>query len=71
MSTIATLHNMKIHDVGRQPGFENVIAHSPITGEEYSAVPGNYWHMADDESLRDETGEPMILVRRNHGFTEV
>ena len=55
---IATVANMrKVQDTG-------AIAYSPTTGEEYSANPADYWDMNDDTSLKDETGEPMILVRR-------
>jgi hypothetical protein len=38
------------------------IAYSPNTGDEDSASSGDYWHLSDDEPLRDSEGEPMILV---------
>ena len=41
----------------RQP-----FTYSPNTDERYSATPGDYWNMPEDEPLRDEDGEPMILV---------
>lgn len=71
MSTQATLRNMRIHDAGRVPGHENVIAYSLLTGEEYSATPGDYWHLSQDEPLLDSEGEPMILVTRRRIFEEV
>ena len=41
----------------RQP-----FAYSPVTDERYSASPGDYWDMPDNEPLRDSEGNPMILV---------
>jgi len=56
---IATVANMrKVQD---QSG---VFVWSLSTGEEYSADPGDYWNAAEDYTLKDEIGEPMILVRR-------
>lgn len=55
----ATIANMKA--VQDDPG---VFAYSPFTMEEYSATPGDYWMMADDEYLRDSDGNAMVLARR-------
>ena len=43
--------------LARQP-----FAYSPVTDERYSATPGDYWHMEDDDVLRDSEDNPMILV---------
>jgi hypothetical protein len=68
--TLATPENMKKYEAANQPRpYKDgtlmprpAIAYSPDTGEQYSATSGDYWHMKDDEPLRDENGEPMILV---------
>lgn len=55
---IASLANMRDHYR------DGIMAWSPDTGEEYSANPGDYFLMADDDVLRDEHGEPMLLAYR-------
>jgi hypothetical protein len=55
----ATVSNMRKFEDRR-----DVFAYSPVTHEEYSATPGDYWTMPDDEPLLDQDGVPMILVRR-------
>jgi hypothetical protein len=61
----ATLANMRKHYT------EGVIAWSPTTGEEYSADPGDYFMLGDDDMLKDDGGEPMLLVHRVECMVEV
>ena len=62
---IASMRNMRaLHGPG-------VVAWSPITGEEYSADPGDYWWADDGWTQLDAEGEPMILVRRRSEMAEV
>jgi hypothetical protein len=58
----ATLANMRKHY--RPLPAVQIFAWSPSTDEEYSAHPGDYFMMADDDVLRDSDGEPMILAYR-------
>lgn len=51
--------------------YENCLAWSPRTGEEYSATPGDYFYLSEQEPLRDGLGLPMLLVRRRTGFVSV
>lgn len=37
-------------------------AYSFETGERYSATPGDYFMLRDDEPLLDSEAEPMVLV---------
>lgn len=53
---IATIENMREHYA---PG---VFAYSPLTGESYSANPGDYFWLPEDTPLTDFLGEPMDLV---------
>jgi hypothetical protein len=46
------------------------VAYSPHTGEEYSASPGDYWQHPPEEPLRDEVGEPMLLVVATSGYVD-
>jgi hypothetical protein len=56
----ATLRNMRAH---YRPG---IIAASPLTGEEASARPGDYFWLADmpDTPLIDRDGQPMLLAEK-------
>jgi hypothetical protein len=67
--TLATVENMRKAE-SIAPGLR-VIAFSPLTGEEYSATPGDYWNHPADEPLRDSEGEPMILVNRRVSYVDV
>jgi hypothetical protein len=40
-----------------------IIAWSPVTDEQCSADPRDYWHLSEDDHLVDEAGEPMVLMR--------
>lgn len=80
--TLATLDNMKAlkaANPGRtipQPDGSTVhieprlpVAFSPLTGEQYSADPGDYWGRTKDTPLYDSEGEPMLLVySRTHYY---
>lgn len=37
---------------------------SATTGEQYSADPGDYWFLMDDQTVTDSNGEPMVLAIR-------
>lgn len=39
-----------------------VVAFSPLTGEEVSANPEDYFYLSPGDVLTDDEGEPMILV---------
>lgn len=54
----ATVANMRQHS-----GVPGLIAYSPVTGEECSANPGDYWHLPEDEPLIDSNGAAMVLAR--------
>ena len=56
-SKIATVANMRA--VQDKPG---VFAFSPATFERYSATPGDYFWMPENEPLTDSEGEPMLLA---------
>jgi len=64
----ATFANMHEH---YSPG---VLAFSPLTGEEYSANPRDYFMWSGDDEdtpLVDSAGEPMLLVRKVTTFEPV
>jgi hypothetical protein len=63
---LATIENMQ-----RTKGVAGVLAWSPTTGEEYSADPGDYWNAPAGWTIRDEDGEPMVLVVRREEFVAV
>jgi hypothetical protein len=48
-----------------------LIAYSPRTFEQYSATPGDYWHMPEDEAIVDRTGAPMVLAYTHEKVTIV
>lgn len=54
----ATLANMRRCEAA---GIK-AVAFSPDTYEQYSATPGDYWDMPDDQALQDAEGQDMILV---------
>jgi hypothetical protein len=67
--TIASIGNMRAKAIAAKPEeVGTLIAFSPLTGEEYSANPGDYWDMQDKEVLLDSEGEPMILGRQVTNF---
>lgn len=59
MTTIANLANMR---TAREMG-SGVQAVSETTDEVYSANPDDYFWMGPDDTLTDDIGENMILVR--------
>lgn len=69
--TLATPANMRrfrelhpgrvVPNGGRVEG-RRCFAFSPLTGEQYSAEPGDYWTHGDSEPLCDRDGGPMILA---------
>lgn len=63
---LATVENMR--KVERVPG---VMAFSPVTREEASATPGDYFMLGEQEPLLDGFQEPMILVRKITVYAEV
>lgn len=65
MSIIATPANMKRYYA------DGVFAWSPNTREEYSATPGDYWHVPEDDPIRDANGDPMVLVVRETRIIEL
>jgi len=72
MTTLATPENMaRVYKPSRTVETDNgtvnieapkAIAYSPVTHEEYSGHPGDYWDKPSDKPLVDSEGEPMILV---------
>jgi hypothetical protein len=60
-ATVANMH--------RAP--EGTVAISPVTGEEYSATPGDYWDAPLNYCLTDSDGNEMILVREVHDYVDV
>lgn len=61
---LATPRNMEIARVNADepicaPG---LFAYSIITGERYSASPGDYWSLPQDKPLLDAGGNPMVLA---------
>jgi hypothetical protein len=69
---LATPANMrKLRHIDYRAPAAVVFAYSPRTYERYSATPGDYWHMADDEPLLDENGEPMVLAFEHTTITIV
>ena len=61
----ATLRNMTEHASG------SAFAWSPITGEEYSATPGDYFTMGPNDVLRDSNGDVMYLATRHTSISPV
>ena len=63
---LATIENMRAYYRTGSPSepAPNVFAYSPITGEEYSANPADYWNVPPGWTMKDADGEPMILVTR-------
>ena len=66
---LATIENMRAHP--RAPGTTGLTAWSPVTDEEYSADPSDYWSVPDGWTMRDVNGEPMILGSFGTTFTPV
>jgi hypothetical protein len=55
---LATVHNMREFQ-SQAP----LAAWSPITGEQCSADPGDYWYLDESDPIVDKAGEPMVLMR--------
>lgn len=74
MTTYATLENMRAFEQANPPrkvdtpnGPATVLgrtcfAWSPFTDERFSATPGDYWNMSEEECLLDSEGNQMVLV---------
>lgn len=60
-AAVASVANMRKYQ-GLPGG--TIIAWSSLTGEAYSAHPGDYWSFPDDYTLTDSEGFEMVLVRR-------
>jgi hypothetical protein len=58
---LATMANMQAYAGSHDRA---VFAYSPLTGEEYSADPADYFNARADWTMTDAEGEPMILARR-------
>lgn len=58
----ATLANMKALSTTMRGYACSVFAYNEWTGEQYSANPGDYWFLADDDCLTDSEGFEMILA---------
>lgn len=63
---LATRRNMRA-----VAGRTDVFCWSPRTHEEYSATPGDYFLLGDDEPLLDDDNQPMILARRVTAIVEL
>jgi hypothetical protein len=63
----ATLRNMRTH---YRPG---VLAYSPLTGEEASACPDDYFWLADvpNSPLMDSDEQPMLLAEKTGAGIEL
>ncbi len=62
MVKVASLKNMQQHYT------DGVFALSPVTGEQYSADPRDYFAVPTNWIMRDSNDEPMILARRVADF---
>lgn len=58
--TLATPRNMKRTKDGHRN--RGVVALDTETGETFSASPGDYWTIPDDEPLRGAGDTPLVLV---------
>lgn len=64
--TLATVANMRKYHL---PG---VFAYDPLSGEEYSADPNDYWDARHlDIPLTSSEGNPMYLVRKVTEYRDV
>lgn len=54
----ATVHNMRL--VSDRPG---VFAYDPDTGDRWSATPGDYFYMPENEPLRNDAGNVLLLAQ--------
>jgi hypothetical protein len=66
MATLATPANMAAV-AETCPG---AFAYSPLTGEQFSATPGDYFWALPDEPIIDGEGEPCILAVACPGWCE-
>ena len=66
---LATIENMRAHP--RATGTAGLTAYSPVTDEQYSADPIDYWNVPDGWTMHDANGEPMILGSFVTTFTPV
>lgn len=81
-TTTATPANMRAYadahparKVQTPDGEATIIAAIPCaldlaTGETFAASAGDYWQQPDDEPLRGEDGEPMVLVVPFSGYRD-
>lgn len=65
MRAILADYNRMFGPSSRHVAVPGVFAYSRHTKEECSASPGDYWMMGDNECLKDEHGNDMVLMRRN------
>lgn len=64
--TPATVENMRSYEASGSPF--RAVAFSPLTGEEYSGTPGDYFWLGESEPLLDSLGVEMILVTRSESY---
>jgi hypothetical protein len=64
VQTYATLANMRAMQArcATYDGPNRLVAWNQATGEEFSANPGDYFYMRDDECLRGKHGRKLILA---------
>lgn len=71
-SNMAVIEEELARTSGDNPyGSAPIVAHSPNTGEQYSASSGDYFAGNPHEPLMDEGGSPMILGRPYSGIEPV
>jgi hypothetical protein len=64
VKTYATLANMRAMQArgATYSGPGRLVAWNQATGEEFSANPGDYFHMEPDECLRGKHGRKFVLA---------
>jgi hypothetical protein len=64
VKTYATLANMRAMQAkgATDSGSGRLVAWNQATGEEFSANPGDYFYMRDDECLRGRHGRKLVLA---------
>lgn len=63
---IATVTNMR-----KVEHIAGVFAYDPVTGDKFSATPGDYFWQPADEPLTGESGVELILCTRRVEIVEV
>lgn len=66
--TPATPANMKRFEE-EHPG-HHAVAMDRITGDTFSGTAGDYWDLPENEPLRGDQQEPLILVVPTQGFND-